>query len=40
MRPAVALLGLVCLAFLAGCGGSRDKDVNKGKDRPVPAEKK
>jgi hypothetical protein len=31
---------LVVIAFLvnlSACSGDRDKDANKGKDRPVPA---
>jgi len=30
-----AVLGL-CLALAAGCGGEKDKGINKGLDRPVP----
>lgn len=37
-RLFLILLAVVVLgASLAGCGGDRDKGVNRGKDRPKPA---
>jgi hypothetical protein len=42
MKRQVIVWMLAGLFLLPGCGGGdKDKDVNKGKDRPVPtAEKK
>jgi len=34
------LLGAVILlaGFALGCGGDKDKGINRGKDKPLPAE--
>lgn len=38
-RQLILLIAVVILFLPAGCGGSRDKDVNKGKERPIPLKK-
>lgn len=35
-----AALTVALLATVVGCGGPKDKDLNKDKDRPRPADSK
>ena len=39
MKQCLCLLILAGLFLLSGCGGNKDKDVNKDLDRPRPANK-
>ena len=37
MKSPLCLAIFFSVFLLPACSGDRDKDVNKGKDRPVPA---
>lgn len=41
MMKCISCLALLLLVFtgLSGCGGDREKDINKDKDKPKPAVK-
>jgi outer membrane murein-binding lipoprotein Lpp len=40
MTRMILCLGALALVFVAGCTGDAKKDVNSGRDKPVPEEKK